>query len=140
MLLPLPAAVAQTASLQNHLALETLRHGYGASTQVSFLFRAVFLTYLLRDRVKDCCGIETFRNAEAALYRCTRRAADDGVWLLPEADIHDLMLILAVHDRQLASVPTHAHDAARATVLRYATGNEPSPIPQADANIPAPGG
>ncbi|CAB5305257.1 hypothetical protein IST455A_05835 [Burkholderia multivorans] len=132
MLLPLPAATVRATALQNHLALEVLRCGQGTSIHLTYLFRAVLLTYLLRDKIKECCDLEVFQSAEAALLRCSLRANRGEPRQLSESDIEPIQIILALHDRQLARVPRHVHSAACQRVLQFANGNTLSLIPQAE--------
>lgn len=131
MLLPLPASMVRTTSLQNHLALEALRCGQGNSMHVSFLFRVLYPTYLLRDTVSECCAIEVLREAEAALHRCTAHAASCKEWRLPQPDISTLQVVLTVHDRQLACVPAHIHKNACEQVLQFARSDRVSLLPTA---------
>lgn len=92
MIQPLPAAMIRTTSLQNHLALEALRRGQvkGKSLHMIYLFRVLFLAYLLHDRVKECCSLDVFQSAEAALLRCGQHTEEGTPWQPSENDIEAL--------------------------------------------------
>ncbi|MBN3855097.1 hypothetical protein G3N59_17085 [Paraburkholderia sp. Ac-20340] len=124
--LPLPAPIVRATSLQNHLALEALRSRHGASLHATFLFRAVYLTYLLCDANDQHKKTDTFQEAEAALGQCSHRAQAGGSWQLPESDIDVFHCVLTLHDKQLQSVPAHLYEAACEQLLNYVVnGGEP---------------
>jgi hypothetical protein len=118
-LLPLPESIAQTISLQNHLALEALCSRHGASLHVTFLFRAVYLTYLLCDTSGPRREVNILRDAEAVLCRCSNRAEEGGLWQLANSEVDALKAVLTLHDGQLQSTPAHHYEAACAHLLNY---------------------
>ncbi|SDB82081.1 hypothetical protein [Paraburkholderia lycopersici] len=118
-LLPLPASMVQAISLQNHLALEALRSRLGESLHVTFLLRAVYLTYLLCDVSESRWEIPVLHEAEAALCRCNQRE-------LADSEIDALKIVLTLHDGQLQSVSVHLYETACAHLLNYLVkGGEP---------------
>ncbi|WP_321938319.1 hypothetical protein [Paraburkholderia sp. J8-2] len=130
-LLSLASSMVRATSLQNHLALEAQRSRYGASFHVTLLFRTVYLSYLLRDTIEQGCDLDVFQDAESALYHCSLRAEEDGSWLLAEADIDALKIVLTVHDWQLQLVPAHVYESACAHLLDYLISGETTVIPGA---------
>lgn len=60
-LLPLVAAKVRAISLENHLALATLRSGKGGSQQMLCLLKIVYLAYFLREVGPQGREIEMFR-------------------------------------------------------------------------------
>lgn len=133
-LLPLSGAMVQATSLQNHLALEALRSRHGASLHVTFLFRAVYLTYLMSDVSDQSSEIDVFQEAEAALCRCSSRAEDQGAWHLNDVEIEALKTVLSLHDWQLQTVPAHRYESSCAHLLNFVMDGDRSVIP---ALIPA---
>lgn len=136
--LPLPDAVVRAISLQNHLALETMRSGHGASLHATFLFRAVYLTYLLRDTIEPNCEIEVFQEAESALCQCSHRAEASGSYELADADFDALRLVLTLHDWQLQSAPSHLYESACASLLGYLINDGQSVIPASNDEVSTP--
>jgi hypothetical protein len=123
--------MVRATSLQNHLALEALRSQYGESLHVTFLFRAVYLTYLLRDVIDECCETDVFREAEAALYQCSCRGEAGGPWQLADTETDALKIVLALHDAQLQAVPAHTYALACERLLNYLTKRDQPLIPAA---------
>jgi len=116
-------------SLENHLALEALRSGHGNVEQIFYLLRVVYLSYFLRDKGAQSGGmIEMFRAAEVALERSVTRAENKQGWSLPGDDQARLQGILALHDRQLSTVPLHRFTAAGERLQRFASSNALSPL------------
>lgn len=118
-LIPLPASMVQAISLQNHLALVALRSEHGDSLHVTFLLRAAYLAYILRDSCDFNCEIGVFESAEVALCGCSRRAEKDGLWELTDSEIDVLKIVLTLHDEQLQSIPIHRYETACADLLGY---------------------
>lgn len=129
MLLPLPAAQVRRISLKNHLALAVLRDGRGTIEQLATLLNVVFVAYFLCDcRPGD---ITPYTDAEAALNQCTRRA-ERGEPPTPDAGEAALLeRVIAIHDAQLASVPTHRYLSAWEQLQRIPAGGVAWPLPTA---------
>lgn len=73
MFLPLPTEKIHALSLENHLALATVRGGRGDLDQVICLVRVVYLAFYLRDATSTGTDLDLYRRAEAALNACVTR-------------------------------------------------------------------
>jgi hypothetical protein len=129
MLLPLPAAKARAISLENHLALVTMRHGHGNPDVVSYLLKTVYLTCFLHEALHGRSELGPFREAERALMRSVKRAKIKAGWSMSDPDGAILETILALHDQQLAAVAVHQLSAARERLNRFIVSEQISPIP-----------
>lgn len=130
-LLPLSATRARSISLENHLALATMRSGNGNVHQMSCLLKAVYLSHFLRDAVQADVHLDAFRLCEAALEIS---AATDQVgqgWTLPDDTHETLAIVLALHDKQLALVSRHQFTAAWERLERFLASDARSPLPPA---------
>lgn len=76
MLLPLPTEKVRALSLENHLALATVRGGRGDLDQVSCLVRVVYLAFYLRDATSAGADFDLFRRAEAARHNNGGKGTD----------------------------------------------------------------
>jgi hypothetical protein len=127
MLLPLPVGRVRALSLENHLLLAAIRNGHGSQDVTMNLMRVLYLTYFMFDgtRWRD---LDAFREAEAALDCTITRAEQDQGWTLPEEDHGVLEHIVALHDQQLASAPSHRYVEAWDRLQRFMHSHDPSPI------------
>ncbi|MBS2132098.1 hypothetical protein KEX41_28335 (plasmid) [Burkholderia thailandensis] len=129
MLLPLPVAKSRALSLENHLALVAMRTGNGNVDQMSCLLKVVYLAWFMLDEpVADEPPL--FHQAEAALERSTTRAEHREGWTLPDDDCQAIEQILVLHDRQLASLPSHRYMSAWARLTRFIASPNRSPLPE----------
>ncbi|CAE6845410.1 hypothetical protein R75461_07227 [Paraburkholderia nemoris] len=128
MLLPLPVSQVRALSLENHLTLAAMRSGHGSTEVAMNLLRVLYLSYFMRDAADDERDLEVFREAEAALARCRIRANRHLGWTLPEEDQRVLEQILALHDGQLASLPSHRYTGAWERLQRFLRSDDWSPI------------
>lgn len=129
MLLPLPTGKVRTLSLENHLALATIRAGRGGTDQIINLLRVIYLAFYLRDETASGVDFDLYRKAEAALDACIERMAQGEKWLLLDHEQTAVERVLIVHDEQLAAVPKHRYLAACDRVQRFVTSEGRSPIP-----------
>ena len=106
-LLPLPVTTVRALSLEYHPALAAIRSGQGSMEVVIKLVRVLYLTWFIHDGARERPDAEVFREAEAALARTAKRAEQHQEWMLPDPDHRVLGDILALHDQQLASLPSH---------------------------------
>ncbi|WP_080424629.1 hypothetical protein [Burkholderia ubonensis] len=53
-LLPLSAGLVRNISLENHLALATMRAGHGTSETMIALLRVLYLTFFIVERIDQC--------------------------------------------------------------------------------------
>ncbi len=90
MLLPLPTEKVRALSLENHLALATVRGGRGDLDQVSCLLRVVYLAFYLREATLSGADFNLYRRAEAALNACVKRVDQGERCLLLD---HELALV-----------------------------------------------
>ncbi|WP_434116201.1 hypothetical protein [Paraburkholderia caffeinilytica] len=130
MLLPLPTAKMRAVSLENHLALAAMRTGNGNVDQMSCLLKAVYLAWFLRD---GGAGehVDFFREAECALECYATHAEQHRGWALAEDECGAIESILALHDRQLISIPAHRYAAAWEQLKRFIESDAKSPLPVA---------
>ncbi|MCI0151929.1 hypothetical protein KNO81_39515 [Paraburkholderia sediminicola] len=133
MLLPLPAARVRALSLANHLLLATIRSGHGNLDVVMNLIRVLYLAYFMRDDAQAQRDLDVFRTADAVLERTATRAEQAQGWTLPEEDLSVLERILALHDLQLASMPSHRYLEAWDRLERFVRSDDLSPIAKSPA-------
>ncbi|WP_234480938.1 C-type lectin-like domain-containing protein [Paraburkholderia nemoris] len=129
MLLPLPAVRVRALSLENHLALAAIRTGHGSEEVAMRLLRILYLSWFMRDTADHDRDIDVFREAEAALTRSRIGANRHLGWVLSDDDHRVLAHILALHDEQLASLPSHRYTEAWEGLQRFLRGDDWSPIP-----------
>ncbi|WP_165650904.1 hypothetical protein [Burkholderia gladioli] len=84
MLLPLAADVARKKSLEQHLALVTLRSGSGNSTTLGRLLHTTYVAYFLHEAPVGRRDLDDFRAAEAALCDGAVRAKTEENCRIPE--------------------------------------------------------
>lgn len=128
MLLPLPTEKVRALSLENHLALATVRGGRGDLDQVSCLVRVVYLAFYLRDTTSAGADFDLYRRAEAALNACVTRAEQGARCLLLDHELSTVERLLVVHDEQLAAAPWHRYLDAWKRLQHYIVAGKRSPI------------
>ncbi|MCA8095297.1 hypothetical protein LGM65_31240 [Burkholderia anthina] len=128
--MPLPKVHA--LSLENHLALATIRAGHGDFDQNCCLVRVVYFAYFMRNGTAAGKDVEPYHRAEAALDACVRRVGQDQPCLLLDHEQTMVERVLAVHDDRLAAVPKHHYLAAWDRLQRFVTSRACSPIPLAE--------
>lgn len=129
MLLPLPLAKVRAMSLEHHLALAALYSGRGNIDQINVLLKVVYLAYLMAVMADEPVDLDTFRAAEAAVECCGLRGHRDGNWTLTAADNALLAPILALHDRQLGSMPSRRYGEAWTRLHALLRNDAQSPLP-----------
>ncbi|WP_232458841.1 hypothetical protein [Burkholderia ubonensis] len=128
LLMPLPTEKVQALSLENHLALATVRGGRGDLDQLSCLIRVVYLAFYLRDATSASAEVEPYRRAEAALNACITRVELGERCLLLDHELATVERILVIHDEQLAAIPWHRYLSAWERLQRYIVAGKRSPI------------
>ncbi|MBR8282529.1 hypothetical protein [Burkholderia vietnamiensis] len=128
LLMPLPTEKIQALSLENHLALATVRGGRGDLDQLSCLIRVVYLAFYLRDATAASAEVEPYRRAEAALNACITRVELGERCLLLDHELATVERILVVHDEQLAAIPWHRYLDAWQRLQHYIVAGKRSPI------------
>lgn len=128
MLLPLAESVARRTSLEHHLALATLRSGKGASDTVGRLFHAIYVAYFIHDATVGRADLDAFRAAEAVLHKCAVAAKVSGMYEISGDGGVAVEQVLAIHDRQLESIPRHVIENAQGRLNRFLATDDLSPI------------
>jgi hypothetical protein len=131
MLLPLAAHVARQKSLEHHLALATLRSGKGSSDTVGSLFHSIYVAYFVHEATTGRVELDAFRAAEAALHEVTVAAKGNGVYEISGNGCTAVEQVLAIHDRQLESIPRHIIENAQKRLDRFLLTDDLSPIASA---------
>ncbi|QMI49897.1 hypothetical protein [Burkholderia sp. MBR-1] len=111
-LLPMPASQVRRLQLKHHVALATLRTGHGDVAQLGTLITVVQVTYLLDVRSgtpSSVNDVSFYRRAECALERCVARAKAGAPIALTDDERAAIEPVLALHDSQLAAMPTHRY-------------------------------
>src|ERR1700692_2914195 len=85
MLLPMPAALAQTVSLKKHMALVALRQGHGNIDLAGELLRTIYLTYFLADGEAQTTSQDLFASAECAIKTTIAQSVMTGEWCLEDS-------------------------------------------------------
>ena len=100
------------------MALVALRQGHGNIDLAGELLKTVFVAFYLID--PDCLATHShdFVQAEAAINTLIKEAASTDDWRLDEGKCEAIELILALHDQQLAVVPTHRIEGAKQRLMR----------------------
>ena len=100
------------------MALVALRQGHGNIDLAGELLKTVFVAFFLTD--PDCLAPRShdFAQAEAAIKTLIKEAASTDDWRLAEGKCEVIELILALHDQQLAVMPTHRIEAAKQRLMR----------------------
>lgn len=129
MLLPLSTDKVRSLSLENHLALATIRAGRGNLDQLCCLLRVVYLAFYMRDATLSGIHLEPYRRAEAVLDACITRVGLDEPCALDDEEGIVVGHVLALHDEQLAAVPKYRYLQAWERLQRFITGQKRSPIP-----------
>ncbi|WP_198379081.1 hypothetical protein [Burkholderia ubonensis] len=71
--------------------------------------RVLYVAFLLRELTPEDGDLGHFQRAEAALDRCLARAEQDEPWALPHDDHPPVDWLIALHDRQPATMPVYRY-------------------------------
>ncbi|NRE35583.1 hypothetical protein E5U26_34725 [Burkholderia pseudomallei] len=129
MLLPLSTEKVKSLSLENHLALATVRAGRGNLDQLCCLLRVVYLAFYMRGETGGSKDLEQYRLAETALDACIARVECGEPCLLLDQEQMAVERILVRHDEQLAAVPKFRYLDAWDQRQRFIVSKHRSPIP-----------
>ncbi|RQH00631.1 hypothetical protein [Paraburkholderia dinghuensis] len=129
MLLPLPVARGRALSLENHLALATVRAGHGNPDQLCRLLQVVYLAFYLREETAAGAEIDPYRRAEAALDACIRRVKHHTPCLMLDLELAAVERVVVLHDQQLAGTSKHRYAQAWERLQRFIASQQRSPIP-----------
>ncbi|HDR9511642.1 hypothetical protein C5615_35600 [Burkholderia cepacia] len=123
----------RSLSLENHLALSTIRAGRGDLDQICCLIRVVYLAYFMRGATAASGDLAPYRRAEAALDACIKRIEHDQPCLLLGQAQAVVERVLVLHDEQLAAVPKFRYLEAWERLHRFVASAKASPIPASPA-------
>ncbi|WP_249180764.1 hypothetical protein [Burkholderia vietnamiensis] len=129
MLLPLPAALIQDISLENHLVLTTLRTGHGTAQTLVALLLVIYTTFYLLDKDHSEADLNLFLKVEAALDACIQQATDGLPWQLQAEQWPPIERVLLRFDEVVASVPQYRYEDACERLHRFVALPTQSPLP-----------
>jgi hypothetical protein len=118
MLLPLSATLVRKVSLQNHLALVTLRQGQRNSDLANELLKTIFIASYLAEPDHLATYSGHFVRAAAAIKALIKDATLNRGWRLGQNQCEGIEAILALHDAQLTSLPVHRIEGAKQRLMR----------------------
>jgi hypothetical protein len=123
--LPLPAVDRDHIALEYHLALATLRAGFGDCHVLSILIGVlVTVHYLLAAGIdRSAEHRRVFAEAQDVLNACDISAARAVRWVVSPTEIEALAALLNLHDRQLSHASRHS--LMRAVAQREAYWTRP---------------
>ncbi|WP_232454616.1 hypothetical protein [Burkholderia ubonensis] len=134
MLLPLPAGVARKISLENHLALATIRTGHGTPDAMIALLRVLYMTYFMLEKDVSDADLESFRDVETALDESIRAADGGGDWRVRGERLPAIERMLLQFDHLIARVQRYRYADAWARMENFARSPEESPLPGSSLN------
>jgi hypothetical protein len=118
MLLPLPSAQVRSISLDHHIALELLRSGAAQERHLISLAQGTYIARFLCDAGYGSAEPELFSGIDEAILRARSTGVESGIWRLDDEEYALMSESLALHDQQLASMPSFALKAASDTLVR----------------------
>ncbi|WP_204356226.1 hypothetical protein [Burkholderia sp. JP2-270] len=133
-LLPLPAAHVRSISLENHLALATIRSGQGTPETMIALLRVLYLGYFLVEPDVSDTDLELFLGAESVLQQSIDSAASGQEWNVPNERLSMIEQLLLKMDVLVASVPKYRYVQAWDKLGRFANSPKYSPLPGSRLN------
>ncbi|WP_254700425.1 hypothetical protein [Trinickia violacea] len=130
MLLPLQTSVVRDISLENHLALATMRSGHGTSDAMVALLRALYMTFYLLEGNHSETELALFLEVETTLDASIRAAAGEGRdWRLAEEQLPLIEHVLQRCDEVVGSVPKYCYVDALDKLSRFVHSAQQSPLP-----------
>jgi hypothetical protein len=105
MLLPAAVASIEQLSLQAHLALHALSLGAGSKPLLVELYRVIYMSWFLREAGVGDAQTPLYTRSDKVLENVAIRAAREGIWRIPDADVSVLQHMLAIYDTQIAKAP-----------------------------------
>lgn len=128
-LLPLSAAHVRAISLENHLALATIRSGHGTSETMIALLRVLYLGYFIVEPDVSDSDLALFLAAEVLLQQSIDSATSELEWSLPTDRLGPIEQLLLRMDALVAGVPKFRYLEAWNKLGRFAESADLSPIP-----------
>lgn len=129
MLLPLPAGMVRRISLENHLALATIRSERGSQATTIVLLRTLYMSYFLLDDDATEARIESLRQVEVALCDSIRAAVQSFEWRLSDDSLPLIEKMLIQHDEKVRTVPKYRYIDAATRMTQFSRSEEKSPLP-----------
>ena len=133
MLLPLTARIARDISLENHLALATMRAGRGTSDTMVALVRLLYMLYFILDTACAEIDVAQFLKVEAVLDESIRAEAQGSGWKLPMDKMPTVEWVLQRFDEVVVSMPKNCYVEAWDKLNRFVNSTQPSPLPGSQA-------
>ncbi|WP_175753930.1 hypothetical protein [Burkholderia ambifaria] len=133
-LLPLPAALVRNISLENHLALATMRAGHGTAETMIALLRVLYLAYFAVEPDLSEADRPLFLEVESVLSQSIEAAGNGQAWQLSEEALGTVERLLLRSDVIIGSVPKYRYLEAWDRLGRFAESAHLSPIPGSTLN------
>jgi hypothetical protein len=133
-LLPLPAAMVRDISLENHLALATIRAGHGTAETMIALLRVLYLAYFAMEPDLSEADRALFLEAESALAQNIDAAGNGRAWQLSDDTLGAIERLLLQSDAIIGSVPKYRYLEAWDRLGRFVESADQSPIPGSKLN------
>ncbi|WP_232438835.1 hypothetical protein [Burkholderia ubonensis] len=108
-LLPLPAALVRDISLENHLALATMRAGHGTPETMIALLRELYLAFFIVEPTVADADLALFLEAEAALQQSIETAGQGREWCVSDDALALIERLLLRADAIVGSVPKYRY-------------------------------
>jgi len=121
-LLPISPIKARHIALKAHLALASLRQGFGTVGTAGEVLKTLYITYLLSNAEVIRLRIEDFASAEKGLKMAVEVAAQTGSCALEKGYWPAVGSVLALHDRQLGRLPLYRREKAYSELRDLAAG------------------
>ena len=121
-LLPISPVKARHFALKAHLALASLRQGFGNVSAAGEVLKTLYIAYHSSDAKVVRLLIDDFATAEEGLKMTIGTGAETGSYTLEKGYWSAVGSVLALHDQQLDSLPLHRHEAAHAELRDPANG------------------
>ncbi|KWB20847.1 hypothetical protein WL32_17105 [Burkholderia cepacia] len=128
-LLPLPAALVRDISLENHLALATMRAGHGTAETMIALLRVLYLAYFAEEPDFSEADRALFLEVESVLSRSVDAAGSGQPWQLSDDALGAIERLLVRADVIIGGVPKYRYLDAWSKLSRFAESADQSPIP-----------
>ncbi|KVN29793.1 hypothetical protein WJ63_08990 [Burkholderia pyrrocinia] len=116
-------------SLENHLALATMRAGHGTPDTMIALLRVLYLAYFIVEPTVADEDIELFLQAEAALQQSIEAAGQGRDWQVSDDAPALIERLLLRADAIVGSVPKYRYLEAWDRLSRFASSAALSPLP-----------
>jgi hypothetical protein len=129
MLLPLSAAIARRISLENHLALATVKAGSGTPDTMIALLRVLYMTYFLVEEHISDAQLDAFLAMEAAMDDSIRQFEENSSCNVSPPDLPLIEKILLEFDNVISSVPKYHYVDAYDKFHAFARSPDQSPLP-----------